>query len=148
MPFGSVTSFVTSQVRDNVKNIADLQGMKMKTVLGSSYVLSPFYGKIRFFGAQVVYLDIYLVMGLGLVSGETLKYFHNGADSYSSTTVSATWDPSLNYGVGFKFFLNNSFSLFFDLRNYMSYSTVFGRRAFYSNFTASGGISIFLPGFG
>ncbi len=147
LPFGAATNFIKSNVSDASKNIADLQALKLKTVLGSSFVASPFYGKIHLWGATVVYLDIYVALGLGLVNTETLKYSHS-AGTYTSSQVATGWDPSLNYGAGFKFFINNSFTLFFDMRNYMSHSQMYGKRGLSSNFTATVGLSLFLPSFG
>lgn len=144
---GGVTSYITSLVSDTTKNIVNLQALRMKTAIGSGFVMSPFYGKIRFFGAQVVYLDIYVTLGLGLINTETTQYTH-AAGSYTSTVLNSGWDPALNYGAGFKFFLSDSFTLFFDLRNYMTHSQMYGRRSFSSNFTVTGGLSIFLPGMG
>lgn len=145
LPFGSTSSQITSLVTNTQNNIQNLEAVKLGTSIGSSFLMSPFYGKIHFFGSQVAYLDIYVSLGLGLVNTQTLGFSFAVP---TATQVSRGWDPSLNYGIGFKFFLNNSFTFFVDLRNYMTYSATYGRRGFGSNFSASGGISIFLPGFG
>ncbi len=148
-PFGSVTSFTTSLASNPTKNIAVLQALQLNNMVGTSFLASPFYGKIRFFGAQVVYLDVYLALGLGMVNTTTHEYNHTASSTTFSQTVAATgWDLSLNYGVGFKFFLGNAFSLYFDMRNYMSNSVMYGNRALRSNFTVTGGFSFFLPNFG
>ncbi|MBY0370545.1 outer membrane beta-barrel domain-containing protein [bacterium] len=141
--FSTVTSWTTSLVAAN--NLTDVQVIKLKEMVGTSFKLSPFYGKIRFFGSQVVFLDIYATLGLGMVNSETHKFTGTGP---TETTVSASWDPSLNFGLGFSFYLSNNFTLNFDMRNYMAYSTTYGMRRLNSNFVFTGGLTIFLPGFG
>jgi len=148
MPFGSVTTFTESLVSDPTKDIVKLDGVKLKHSIGTSFLMSPFYGKIRFFGAQVVYLDIYIALGAGVMNTDTIRYSHDGGTSYTTNTVASGWDLSINYGGGFKFFINNAFTLFFDLRNYMSNSQAYDGRAFRSNFAVSGGLSFFLPNLG
>lgn len=144
--FSSVTSFITSKAADNNMNLQDLQVIRPNSIIGTNLLVSPFYGKIRMLG--VVYLDIYLIAGLGFVNTTTLRYTHTSGTSYNTTEVNSGYDFAINYGVGFKFFLNNTFTLYFDLRNYMANSFSYGRRGFGSNFTSSLGLSIFLPNFG
>ncbi len=149
-PFASVTSFTTSLVSDPPpgKAITALDAVKLKNSFGTALLMSPFYGKIRFFGAQVLYLDIYVVTGVGMINTETIRFSNNGSTSYTETSMVNAWDLSINYGVGFKIFLSNAFTLFFDLRNYMANSQKYGTKAFRSNFNVSGGVSFVLPNFG
>jgi outer membrane beta-barrel protein len=143
--FSSVNSFITGPglIGDGNKLIQDVQAVKVNSIIGSNFVMSPLYGKIRFFG--VVYLDIYVVAGLGLVNTQTVSYsFAN----QSGSEVASGYNFAINYGFGFKVFMNNAFTLFVDMRNYMANSPAYGSSAFRSNFTASAGLSFFLPNFG
>ncbi len=144
--FPQVTSFTTSLVSDHNKNIADLQGVKMDMAIGSNFVMSPFYGKIRFFGS--VYLDIYLMAGLGIVSTETTRYAYQATNSYVASSIRKGWDASFNYGLGFRFFVSNQFSVLLDMRSYMTLSPVYGKNSLRNNFTTFVGFSFFLPNFG
>ncbi len=149
-PFASVTSFTTNQVSEPPpgKAIVALDAVKLKNSFGTALLVSPFYGKIRFFGAQVIYLDVYTVVGAGMFNTETVRFSNNGGTGFNETITSDSWDLSINYGVGFKIFLNDAFTLFFDLRNYMVNSQKYGTKAFRSNFNVSGGVSFVLPNFG
>lgn len=142
--FSSVTSFITgSGLIGSVAQIQKLDVLKPNMMIGSNFVMSPLYGKIRFFG--VLYLDMYVVAGLGFVDTQTIRYsFTNQAGSVVNTGM----DFAINYGVGFKFFMTNAFTGFIDLRNYMSNSMTYDARKFSSFFTVSGGISLVLPNFG
>jgi len=141
-PFSTVAPFTTNLVTN--AQIVDLQAVKLKNIVGTAFKVSPFYGKIRFFGSQVIFLDIYAVLGFGAVNSETHKFNFTTGDSI----VTQGWNPSLNYGLGFSFYLSNNFTLQFDLRNYMAYTPTFGKSRFYSHFVFTGGFSMFLPGFG
>jgi outer membrane beta-barrel protein len=141
----SVNSFITGTglIGDATKNIQDVQVVKANSIIGSNFVVSPLYGKIRFFG--VVYLDIYVVAGLGLMDTQTIQY---SLSNQSGSQVNSGFNFAINYGFGLKVFMNNAFTLFVDMRNYMAHSPAYGSSAFRSNFTASAGLSFFLPNFG
>ncbi len=143
--FSSVNSFVTGSglIGDATKNIQRVDVVKANSLIGSNFVLSPLYGKIRFFG--VVYLDIYLVAGLGLMDTQTISYSFT---NQSGSPAASGYNFAINYGFGLKVFMNNAFTLFVDMRNYMANSPAYGANAFRSNFTASAGLSFFLPNFG
>jgi outer membrane beta-barrel protein len=141
---GSTSSFITSLVSDPTKSIQDLQVVKLKQVIGSNFLLSPFYGKIRFFGAQVLYFDIYVPIGLGFASTETSKY---SISNTGGSVVASGSDLTLTLGVGFKLYLNSLMGIVVDLRNYMANSQNYGEKSFRSNFVASFGLAVFLPSF-
>lgn len=143
---GNTTTFITSLVADTNKAIQDLQTVKLKSVIGTAFLLSPFYGKIRFFGEQVLYFDIYMPIGVGFASTETTKYSLVGTDVQSSVVASGS-DLTLTMGIGFKLYMNNLMGIVVDLRNYMSNSQAYGGKSFKSNFVASFGLAFFLPSF-
>lgn len=142
-PFSNVTAFTTSLVSSTT--IANLQAVKLKNLVGTAFKLSPFYGKIRFWGSTVAFLDIYAVLGFGAVNGEV---YQHSTGTPNGALLNAAWDPSLNYGLGFTFHLGNYFALNFDLRNYMPYTAIYGSKRFYSHFVFTGGLTLTLPGFG
>lgn len=141
--FSSTSSFTTSLAGNSSMNIYNLQGVKSNMYIGSAFLFSPFYGKGRFFG-KTIFLDIYAALGLGMANTTTMTYSFGSAES----AAASAWDPSINYGLGFKFFIGNAFSVFFDMRNYMSYSVDYSRRSWHSNFALTTGLSFFFPGFG
>lgn len=141
---------VTNYARNLVssKNIADLQLVKLKSMVSSNFLLSPIYGKIRFFGRQTLYFDIYLIAGLGAANTEVLRLSTTGQGvAATESTLKLGWDPMFNFGLGFKIFMNDAMGLVVDLRDYMVLSQVYGKRNLKSNFSVFAGLSFFLPVF-
>ena len=142
----SVTGYAKGLVRD--KGLSNMQTTQLKFIVGSNFLLSPLYGKIRFFGRQVLYLDIYLAMGGGFANTETIQLSttQTGVEGTQSTKRQA-WDPTINVGLGFKIFLNNAMALAFDLRDYILFSQTYDSSSIRSNFSVVAGLSFFLPVF-
>ncbi len=145
LTFPTVTSFTTRTVES--QSITNLQTVKLKMMLGTNLVISPLYGKIRFFGRQVVHLDVYLLLGLGAASTETLKFSSAGGATAVQATVKSGFDPMLNFGLGFRIYLNSLMAFNIDFRDYVVYSQVYSGRSLKSNFAATAGLSFFLPTF-
>lgn len=144
--FPTVTSFTTNLAKD--KGLSNLQMSELKQMASSSLVISPIYGKIRFFGAQVLYFDIFISAGLGLANTDTLKFSSTGTGKTAvESTVKSGWGPMVNLGLGFKIFANRAMGIVIDLRDYMVYSEVYGKKGLRSNFSVSAGLSFFLPTF-
>jgi len=145
--FPSLTSFTTGLVQD--KGISNLQASQFKMIIGTNLLLSPLYSKVRFFGSTVLYLDIYITAGVGFANVEVIRLSSPGTGLAGvETTQSSSWDPMLNVGMGFKFFLTRAFGLYFDMRNYMLFSDIYGTTAIRSNFAIFGGLNFFIPTFG
>lgn len=147
LAFPSVTGFTRNLVSS--KNISNLQTPKIKMLAGSGFLLSPVYGKIRFFGRQVLYLDIYLVFGIGAANTEILQVSSTGQDQPPAENILKTnWDPMFDFGLGVKIFLNRAMGLVIDLRDYVISSQTYGRASLKSNFSVFGGLTFFIPTFG
>lgn len=146
LTFPTVSSFTTNLVQS--QGITNLQTVKLKMLFGTNFVLSPLYGKIRFFGRQVMHLDLYFLGGIGAANTETLKFVSTGTTTAPSQTVFKTgFDPMLNFGMGFRIFMNSAMALNLDFRDYVVMSQVYGSRSMKSNFAVFGGLSFFLPTF-
>jgi outer membrane beta-barrel protein len=146
LTFPTVSSFTTNLVQ--TQGITNLQTVKLKMLFGTNFVMSPLYGKIRFFGRQVLHLDLYFVAGLGAASTETLKFVSTGTSSAPTQSTAKTgFDPMFDFGLGFRVFLNSAMALNFDFRDYVVYSQVYSGRSLKSNFAVFGGLSFFLPTF-
>jgi len=144
--FPSVTGYIRNYVQEF--GLSNVQTVKIKKMAGSNFLLSPIYGKIRFFGRQILYFDVYLVAGLAMANTEVLQLASAGKTQAGVETIMKTgWDPTISLGFGFKIFLNDAMGLVFDLRNYLVSSETYGKRTFKSNFTVFAGMSFFLPTF-
>ena len=140
--FSSVTAWATNLVKS--KQISNLQTPRLNYSISSNLLFSPFYGKLRIFGSSLVYFDIYSALGLGFAGTETLKLSNTAPNE---STVRTGFDPMINFGVGFKFFLNRYMGLVIDLRDYLVFAENYGQRSPKSNYTAMVGLNFFLPSF-
>lgn len=128
------------------RGLSNLQTSRLKQMFTTNILFSPFYGKIRFFGSQVLYFDIYLVAGGGLANTETLRYA-NAAGSASETLIRSGMEPAVDWGVGVKIFMSNYLGLVVDLRDYMVMGEVYGKKSFKSNFSVLAGLCFNLPSY-
>jgi len=143
--FPAVTGYALDLARE--KGISNLQTIEIRNLVGTNFLLSPFYGKIRFLG--VIYFDIYVVAGLGVGNTQTLKISSAATGVEPLTSVVTTgWDPMVTLGFGFKIFLNNAMGLSVDLRDHLLTSQIYGGKRLMSNFSVFGGLSFYLPIFG
>ena len=144
--FPTVTSFTTGLVSND--GISNLQATKLKMMASSSFLVSPIYGKVRFWGSSVIHMDMYLSMGLGLANNETFQVSATGKGQAANETILSTkWDPMFTFGLGFKFFLNRAMGRLVDFLDYIVNSEVYANRAFRSNFAVFAGLTFFLPTF-
>jgi len=139
--FASTSNWVKSLVDE--KNISNLQTAQLNYLATTNLVFSPFYGKVRMFGSALVYFDLYAVAGAGFAGTKTVKL----SDGSPEATVRTGLDPVVDFGIGFKFFLNPSMGLVLDLRDYLTFSETYGKRSAKSNYTAFVGLNFFLPSF-
>ncbi len=143
---GSVSGFTTDLV--TTKGISNLQTIQIKTLLGSNFVASPFHGKVRLFGSSVVHFDAFAIAGLGFANTDVLKFSSPGENQASTQTIQKTgWDLMLSFGIGFKFFVGDSFAILFDARDYLIRSETYGSQNFKSNYAAILSASMFFPSF-
>ncbi len=142
----SMTTYAKDLVRTN--DISNLQTNKMKLILGTNLLYSPLYGKFRFIGNSILHFDIYAVGGLGFTNTEVVQLVSTGTGSAPTENILKTsWDPTLNFGFGFKFFLTDVAGLLIDFRDYFTYSEAYGKKRLASHFGVNLGLSVFIPPF-
>lgn len=139
--FASTSDWVKNLVSS--KQITNLQTAQLNYLATTNLVFSPFYGKVRMFGSALVYFDLYAVLGAGLAGTKTIKLSNGNPEA----TVKSGLDPVVDFGLGFKFFLNPSMGLILDLRDYLTFSETYGKRSPKSNYTAFVGLNFFIPNF-
>lgn len=120
---------------------------KLKLSFCTNFLISPFYGKVKFFGSQSLFFDIYFLIGAGISQMENVQVFNNGGTA-GETSLSTTWDITVPVGLGFKVFLNPGIGLVIDLRNYFSYSNLYNQKYIKGSFSAFIGLSFFIPSLG
>lgn len=125
--------------------ISNLQTTKLNIMGTTNFLVSPIYGKIRLFGASVLYFDLYAVAGLGMAKTQTIKYSAAGSSGMGETSMRSGFDPAFDLGIGFKFFINRGMAFIFDMRDYVVYTQLYGKNQLRSNFSVSAGLSFFLP---
>jgi|694.fasta_scaffold81158_3 outer membrane beta-barrel protein len=142
--FSSVTSWTNNLIATN--SSAKLQTAQLRYLGTSNIIFSPLYGKIRVFGSSLVYFDTYLVAGAGLAGTETLQISNSGGSAVTSSLRTGL-DPVVDFGLGFKFFLNQSMGLVLDLRDYLVFSETYGKKSPKSNYSVFVGVNFFIPSF-
>lgn len=146
MAFPSVTSFTSGLAQE--RGLSNLQATKLKQMFTTNFLLSPLYGKIRFFGSQILFFDIYFVVGGGLANTETFRLSTTGPSiAATESSVRTGMEPVFDFGIGFKIFMNQMMGIVVDLRDYVVYSEVYGKKAPKSNFSVFAGMTFFLPNF-
>jgi len=142
----SMTDYAKDLVSE--KGLSNLQANKLKLILGTNVVYSPMYGKFRFIGNSIVHFDIYAVGGFGFTNTEVVKLSTTAKGVAATESIlKATWDPTINFGFGFKFFVTNVAGLLIDFRDYFTYSEAYGKKRLASHFGVNLGLSIFVPPF-
>lgn len=144
----SITSFAKGLAGNSSDKIADMQTNKLKMHIGTNLLFSPLYGKLRFFGNIILFFDIYAVGGFGFTNVQVsrLSYVAPNTDP-SETILKMSWDPTLNFGFGFKLFLTDVVGLLVDFRDYFTYSEAYGKKRFASHFGVNLGLTVFIPSF-
>lgn len=146
LTFPTTTSFTTNLVSS--KGISNLQTTRLNMLFSSNFLLSPIYGKMRFFGSSVLHYDLYVVAGLGAANNDTLKVSTPGtAQPATELVLRSGFNPMFDFGLGFKIFINRAMGLVFDMRDYVVYAPVYGTYQLKSNFSVALGLSFFLPTF-
>jgi len=140
---------ITSDIKDKVssKKLANVQFSQINLLATSNLLVSPIYGKIRFFGNQVLYFDIYAVLGAGFANTKTIKLSDSTGSALTETKVRSGMEPVLDFGLGLKVFTSNFMGLVIDLRDYVTFAEVYSSRKPRSNFSVFAGLSFFLPTF-
>jgi outer membrane beta-barrel protein len=137
---------VTADIKDKVssKNLSNVQFSEINLLATTNLIVSPIYGKIRFFGNQVLYFDLYTVLGAGVAKTKTIRL---SSSDPKESTVRDGMEPAFDFGLGLKIFTTNAIALVIDLRDYVTLTEVYSSRKPRSNFSVSAGLSFFIPNF-
>ncbi len=137
---------ITGNIKDIVtaNSLSNVQFSQINLLATSNILLSPIYGKIRFFGNQVLYFDIYSVFGFGLANTKTIKL---SSSAPVESTVRQGMDPVFDFGLGVKIFTGDALAILIDLRDYVTFTEVYSSRKPRSNFSVFAGLSFFIPNF-
>ena len=138
----SITSDIRTKVDSN--SLSNVQFSQINLMATSNLIVSPIYGKIRFFGSQILYFDIYTVLGAGMAKTKTIKL---SSAAPKESTARQGMEPALDFGLGVKIFTSDAVALLIDLRDYVTFSEVYSSRKPRSNFSVFAGLSFFLPTF-
>lgn len=138
----SITSDIRSKVDGN--GLTNVQLSQIKLLATSNLIVSPIYGKIRFFGSQILYFDIYTVLGFGVANTKTIKL---SSSAPKESLVREGIEPALDFGLGVKIFTSDALALLIDLRDYVTFTEVYSTKKPRSNFSVFAGLSFFLPTF-
>lgn len=137
---------ITDDIRNKVdgNNLNNVQFSQINLMATSNLIVSPIYGKIRFFGSQILYFDIYTVLGAGMAKTKTIKLSDSAP---KESTIRDGMEPVLDFGLGLKIFTSDALALIIDLRDYVTFSEVYSSKKPRSNFSVFAGLSFFLPTF-
>ncbi|MBM4304186.1 MAG: outer membrane beta-barrel domain-containing protein [Deltaproteobacteria bacterium] len=138
----SITADIKGKVTAN--SLSNVQFSQINLLATSNLIVSPIYGKIRFFGSQVLYFDIYTVLGVGMANTKTIKLSNSDP---KESTVRQGMEPAFDFGLGVKIFTSDALALLIDLRDYVTLTEVYSSRKPRSNFSVFAGLSFFLPTF-
>ncbi len=145
--FPSVSSFTNDLITS--KGISNLQTNKLHFLVATNFMLSPLYGKVRIWGANVIHFDTYIVAGLGFAKDDTARYGTNAMGGAPQEIILRSGiDPMFDFGLGFKLFLNDAMALNLDIRDYVLFAQTYNQTQLKSNFSVYLGISFFIPTFG
>lgn len=147
LPFGSPTGY-TNELVSTQGLTNGVQAEKIKLMAASNILISPLYGKLRFFGASVIHFDIYLAAGLGYHSSEITKYSGSTGGPVTETVIGSKGGFLFDVGLGLKLYPSRFMGLTVDLRDYFTTPTLYGNSSPKSNFTVTFGAVFFLPSFG
>ena len=94
------------------------QIIRSNSIFGGSVLWTPMYGKYQMASGRLIYFDTYLSMGAG-TTGVAYKFDHciaNPEDSASLRTDYVKQYPTINGGMGQRFFVSRQSSINWDLK--------------------------------
>lgn len=148
MFFNKIGGFTTGLLQSKT-NITNLQTPRLKFIASTNLLVSPLYSKIHIGGRWDLFFDIYLALGVGLASTETIKFASTGASSDpSESIVRSGFDPAFNVGLGFKIYLTGGIGLTLELRDYIVHTETYGAKRLHSFYTTMVGLAFFIPSLG
>ena len=94
-------------------------GERIKTFATTSVVVKPLFGKLSIFNDDIIYSETFFVGGLGpMLKGEF-------------------WRPTLDLGVGFRFWTSGVLSWRLDIRDYLIFSSIVPQNSLFVLVSAS-----------
>lgn len=143
---GALDAYTTSLV--DTKVISNLQVPQLKTLATTGLLVTPLYGKIRFFGRQVLYFDIYFTLGMGASNVDIVKLSKMSSSSSVVQTTEATgWYPTGAVGLGVKIFASDLIGIFVDFRDYIISAPLYSTNRIRHNLVATAGLNLYVPWF-
>lgn len=99
------------KLRDDY-GVAPTQFDEITSMLHSNFVFKPSYGKDAILNNSILNHETYMLAGVGVF---------NYQRSYSDGSSSAETAGSLSFGVGRKYFINETYSINLELRDYVTF---------------------------
>ena len=91
-------------------HVLDGDFKQVETLITSNITINPLYGKQSFLNRYVIHHSIFFTLGGGIchIENEPIDY----------------WKPTLDVGVGIKTYFFKSFSMVFDVRDYIYFNNL------------------------
>ena len=106
----NIETWLRQQLRENFSVQPDEKGLEqLDGFIETNYVLKPIYGKLSLFNHALIYNEIFLVAGFATA-------VYRGQDFI--------FLPGPGFGGGIRFFVEDWFSVRFDMRNYVLFNSV------------------------
>ncbi|MCB0405506.1 MAG: hypothetical protein KDD51_12040 [Bdellovibrionales bacterium] len=148
MFFNKIGGFTTGLLQSKT-NISNLQTPRLKFIASTNLLINPLYSKIHIGGRWDLFFDIYLALGVGLASVDTVQFASTGASTAPSETVLRSgFDPAFNVGLGFKTYLTGGIGLTLELRDYIVHAQTYNTKRLHSFYTTMVGLAFFIPSLG
>lgn len=93
-------------------SVAPTEFDKITSMFHSNFVFKPAYGKDAIMNSSIINHETYMLAGLGVFNYER---------SYSDGSTTAETAGSISMGIGRKYFINQTYSLNLELRDYISF---------------------------
>ena len=113
------SSNIDTGLKEDLQNVFSIEPSsfrEVKMLANSNVVFVPLYGKMSWLNRQVIQMELYLTAGPGIARYK--EYVRQGAEGYAEENK---YSFSANFGMGLRFFLNESFSVRLDLRDYVNF---------------------------
>ncbi len=134
------SDFVESQITAKKPGQAGVLALGLpKYLAAASYLFSPYYAKMHITERSVTHFDVYMGIGVGMVSEE--KVF------LSNTKAESTVRPGLSLATGLRFLLPSRWAMRFEVRDIIHSSENFGTTKTVNNVQLTASLGVFFGGF-
>jgi len=112
-----------------------------------NFQFSPIYGKVAWFGSNIINFDIFGAFGTGVVNTKDDLVALGQEDSPQAQVTQSQFHPTLNFGGGLRIIFSEAFAVRLEGRG-LSYIEVLESTTLEmkNNFTLLAGASFFFPG--